>query len=208
MEETLVSRVEREEGRLKTGTRKEGEELTFSCLYPSCSSLRASRGNRDQVEGRPGPHQGKLLQNVILPESVLTVHRLAFEQTVEVKKQRNKSAFSSRPPSLARSPSLAETFHFLVFFFLVATNKTRIVKKVVPTDSFFNFFSPPSPPTMESLENGDVDEEELEALDERLELDYQIGEDLKERIIRESPCRRSGSDDAERRSRCWRVNPS
>ena len=36
---------------------------------------------------------------------------------------------------------------------------------------------------MESLEAGDVDEEELEALDERLELDYQIGEDLKERII-------------------------
>ncbi|KAL7411958.1 hypothetical protein BDY24DRAFT_115777 [Mrakia frigida] len=75
-------------------------------------------------------------------------------KTVEVKKQRNKT-----------------------------TNKTRIIKKVIPADSFFNFFSPPSPPTMESLEAGDVDEEELEALDERLELDYQIGEDLKERII-------------------------
>lgn len=67
-----------------------------------------------------------------------------------------------------------------------ATNKTRIVKKVVPTDSFFNFFSPPSPPSMESLEAGDIDEDELEALDERLELDYQVGEDLKERVIRES----------------------
>lgn len=65
--------------------------------------------------------------------------------TVEVKKQRNKT-----------------------------TNKTRVVKKTIPTDSFFNFFSPPSPPTMESLESGDVDEEELEALDERLELDYQV----------------------------------
>jgi hypothetical protein len=65
-----------------------------------------------------------------------------------------------------------------------ATNKTRIVKKVVPTDSFFNFFSPPSPPSMEALEAGDIDEDELEALDERLELDYQVGEDIKERVSR------------------------
>lgn len=66
--------------------------------------------------------------------------------------------------------------------YLLATNKTRVVKKVIPTDSFFNFFSPPSPPTMEALEAGEVDEEELEQLDERLELDYQIGEDIKERV--------------------------
>jgi nucleosome assembly protein 1-like 1 len=36
---------------------------------------------------------------------------------------------------------------------------------------------------MEALENQDVDEEELEELDERLEVDYQIGEDFKEKII-------------------------
>lgn len=64
-----------------------------------------------------------------------------------------------------------------------ATNKTRIVKKVVPNDSFFNFFSPPSPPSIEALEAGDIDEEELEILDEKLELDYQVGEDLKERVV-------------------------
>jgi hypothetical protein len=35
---------------------------------------------------------------------------------------------------------------------------------------------------MDDLEGGDVNEEELEALDEKLEIDYQIGEDLKERV--------------------------
>ena len=59
------------------------------------------------------------------------------------------------------------------------TNETRTVKRLVPTESFFNFFSPPKPPTDEEEE----DEEELDALEERLELDYQIGEDLKDRII-------------------------
>ncbi|WFC95629.1 histone chaperone [Malassezia brasiliensis] len=59
------------------------------------------------------------------------------------------------------------------------TNETRTVKRLVPTESFFNFFSPPKPPTDED----DEDDEELDALEERLELDYQIGEDLKDRII-------------------------
>jgi nucleosome assembly protein 1-like 1 len=36
---------------------------------------------------------------------------------------------------------------------------------------------------MEALENEDVDEAELEELDERLEVDYQLGEDFKEKII-------------------------
>ncbi|KAL8292133.1 hypothetical protein RQP46_001599 [Phenoliferia psychrophenolica] len=56
------------------------------------------------------------------------------------------------------------------------TNQTRIVKKAVPTDSFFSFFSPPSPP---SDDDSDIDDD----IDEKLELDYQIGEDLKERVI-------------------------
>jgi nucleosome assembly protein 1-like 1 len=37
---------------------------------------------------------------------------------------------------------------------------------------------------MEAMEEGNVDEEELEDLDEKLEMDYQIGEDLKERVSR------------------------
>ncbi|KAK8854886.1 hypothetical protein IAR55_003625 [Kwoniella newhampshirensis] len=63
------------------------------------------------------------------------------------------------------------------------TGRTRVIRKVVPTDSFFNFFKPPQPPTPESLEASDVDEDELEELDARLETDYQIGEDFKEKII-------------------------
>ncbi|KAK1927014.1 putative nucleosome assembly protein I [Papiliotrema laurentii] len=63
------------------------------------------------------------------------------------------------------------------------TGRTRTVKKVVNTDSFFNFFKPPQPPTPEALENDDVDEEELEELDARLEVDYQLGEEFKEKII-------------------------
>lgn len=58
-----------------------------------------------------------------------------------------------------------------------------MIRKVVPTDSFFNFFKPPQPPTPEDLESSEVDEDELEELDARLEVDYQIGEDFKEKII-------------------------
>ncbi|CAD6578077.1 MAG: hypothetical protein TREMPRED_002096 [Tremellales sp. Tagirdzhanova-0007] len=73
---------------------------------------------------------------------------------VEIKKQRNKTS-----------------------------GRTRVVRKVVPTDSFFNFFKPPQPPNPETLETDDIDEDELEELDARLETDYQIGEDFKEKII-------------------------
>ncbi|PWN46419.1 nucleosome assembly protein [Ceraceosorus guamensis] len=59
------------------------------------------------------------------------------------------------------------------------TNQTRTVKRSVPVESFFNFFSPPKPP-----KDDDADEEaDFDELDERLELDYQVGEDLKDRII-------------------------
>jgi len=57
------------------------------------------------------------------------------------------------------------------------TKQTRIIKKTVPTDSFFNFFSPPAPPAGD--EGEDVDEE----IEERLEIDYQLGEDIKEKLI-------------------------
>ena len=50
----------------------------------------------------------------------------------------------------------------------------------MPTESFFNFFNPPKPPKNGEIEDEDAD---LDELDERLELDYQIGEDLKDRII-------------------------
>ena len=65
----------------------------------------------------------------------------------------------------------------------LATGRTRTIRKVVPTDSFFNFFKPPAPPSAEALESADLDEDEMEELDARLELDYQLGEDFKEKII-------------------------
>lgn len=49
------------------------------------------------------------------------------------------------------------------------------MKKTIPCDSFFNFFAPPSPP--EDPEDADED------IEDRLELDYTIGEDIKEKLI-------------------------
>jgi nucleosome assembly protein 1-like 1 len=63
------------------------------------------------------------------------------------------------------------------------TNRTRLVKKAKPADSFFNFFQPPVPPADDALENGEIGEDELEEIEEKLEMDYQIGEDIKEKII-------------------------
>lgn len=45
----------------------------------------------------------------------------------------------------------------------------------MPTDSFFNFFSPPKPPAENEETSSDIEE--------RLELDYQLGEDIKEKLI-------------------------
>ncbi|KAL8670243.1 MAG: hypothetical protein Q9168_005207 [Polycauliona sp. 1 TL-2023] len=67
--------------------------------------------------------------------------------TVESKKQRNKN-----------------------------TKQTRVVKKTVPTESFFNFFDPPKAPSTD-------DDDAASDVEERLELDYQLGEDIKEKLI-------------------------
>jgi nucleosome assembly protein 1-like 1 len=62
------------------------------------------------------------------------------------------------------------------------TNRTRLVRKAHPAKSFFNFFSPPVSPSEEAIEAGEIGEEELDDLEERLEIDYQIGEDIKEKV--------------------------
>ncbi|KAI0472028.1 NAP-domain-containing protein [Xylariaceae sp. FL0804] len=59
------------------------------------------------------------------------------------------------------------------------TKQTRIVKKTVPTESFFNFFSPPKAPN----DDDDDDADAASDIEERLELDYQLGEDIKEKLI-------------------------
>ena len=79
--------------------------------------------------------------------------------------------------------ALVYVFEQIGSLHILATGRTRVIKKVVPTDSFFNFFKPPQPPTPEALEAEDVDEDELEELDARLETDYQLGEEFKEKII-------------------------
>lgn len=58
------------------------------------------------------------------------------------------------------------------------TKQTRVVKRTVPTESFFNFFTPPKPPT----EEDEMDDASSD-IEERLELDYQLGEDIKEKLI-------------------------
>jgi len=81
---------------------------------------------------------------------------------VESKKQRNKSK-SCRVAYMEVTNEDPDT------------KQTRVVKKTVPTESFFNFFAPPAAP-----EDEDEVEEDIE---ERLELDYQLGEDIKEKLI-------------------------
>lgn len=51
-----------------------------------------------------------------------------------------------------------------------------MVKKTVPTESFFNFFDPPKAPSAD-------DDDAASDVEERLELDYQLGEDIKEKLI-------------------------
>ncbi|ODV69030.1 NAP-domain-containing protein [Hyphopichia burtonii NRRL Y-1933] len=71
------------------------------------------------------------------------------------------------------------------------TKQTRTIEKLTPTESFFNFFDPPKPPKIkeeeqeeEAKEEDEEDEEdEDEDLEARLELDYQLGEEIKDRLI-------------------------
>ncbi|KEY66547.1 hypothetical protein S7711_08050 [Stachybotrys chartarum IBT 7711] len=59
------------------------------------------------------------------------------------------------------------------------TKQTRVVKKTVPTESFFRFFSPPKAPN----DDDEDDDEVASHIEELLELDYQLGEDIKEKLI-------------------------
>jgi nucleosome assembly protein 1-like 1 len=59
------------------------------------------------------------------------------------------------------------------------TNKVREVKRTVPAETFFTFFNPPQVPA----DGEELDEEEAEGLDAKLEADYELGEEFKEKII-------------------------
>lgn len=57
------------------------------------------------------------------------------------------------------------------------TNRTRVVKKTVPAETFFSFFTTVQEPS-------DDDESELaEETRDRIELDYVLGEEFKEKIV-------------------------
>lgn len=84
---------------------------------------------------------------------------------IESKKQRNKSELSVCGNADGPHADIAAD-----------TKQTRIVKKTIPTPSFFDFFNPASPPEDEEEE---IDEE----IEAKLELDYQLGEDIKEKLI-------------------------
>lgn len=86
---------------------------------------------------------------------------------VESKKQRNKS----------KSISGCD-LHVPLLKTVIDTKQTRVVKKTIPTPSFFDFFNPAAPPS------DDDDEEEIDDdIEAKLELDYQLGEDIKEKLI-------------------------
>lgn len=68
------------------------------------------------------------------------------------------------------------------------TKQTRTIEKLTPTESFFNFFDPPEAPKTNDEEQVEEDEEaedeeEDDDLEARLELDYQLGEEIKDRLI-------------------------
>ena len=66
------------------------------------------------------------------------------------------------------------------------TKQTRTIEKLTPTESFFNFFDPPKPPTEETEEGEDEEEEDEEGEDDleaRLQLDYHIAEEIKDKLI-------------------------
>ncbi|KAG8768301.1 hypothetical protein FRC12_005659 [Ceratobasidium sp. 428] len=83
-------------------------------------------------------------------------------KTIEIKKQRNKS-----------------------------TNRTRLIRRTQTVPSFFDFFAPPLPTSTDpdliasgqAVDADELSEGGLDQLGEKLEVDYQVGEDLKERVI-------------------------
>lgn len=60
------------------------------------------------------------------------------------------------------------------------TKQVRTIEKITPIESFFNFFDPPK---MTANEDAGDDEEEFDDLEERLALDYSIGEQIKDKLI-------------------------
>eukprot|EP00158_Paraphelidium_tribonemae_P002900 Partr_v1_DN25769_c0_g1_i1_m74702 putative Nucleosome assembly protein len=63
------------------------------------------------------------------------------------------------------------------------SKQTRVIKKTVPNETFFTFFSPPQMPKEEDEEEEEYDEEEAEQLQGAIQYDYELGEHLREHIV-------------------------
>ena len=96
---------------------------------------------------------------------------------VETKKQRHKGKRNFYIDSISGIYSLFLIYnsHIYITTYIIAlgTNKTRVVKRTVAAETFFAFFHPPSFPD----DNTELDEEEAEGLDAKLEVDYETGKE-------------------------------
>eukprot|EP00088_Acartia_fossae_P036852 TRINITY_DN38040_c0_g1_i2.p1 TRINITY_DN38040_c0_g1~~TRINITY_DN38040_c0_g1_i2.p1 ORF type:complete len:189 (+),score=30.67 TRINITY_DN38040_c0_g1_i2:408-974(+) len=59
------------------------------------------------------------------------------------------------------------------------TNRTRVIKRQVPQESFFTFFSPPTMPDQTDT----MPLEEIQERRENLDSDFDLGEDLRTKIV-------------------------
>ncbi|KAL6950951.1 hypothetical protein ACO0QE_000234 [Hanseniaspora vineae] len=64
-----------------------------------------------------------------------------------------------------------------------ATKQIREIKKIIPVESFFNFFDPPKIPNPEEDDDEEEQDDEDEELESRLALDYALGEEFKDKLI-------------------------
>ncbi|ANB13576.1 histone chaperone NAP1 [Sugiyamaella lignohabitans] len=63
------------------------------------------------------------------------------------------------------------------------TKATRTIEKTIPAESFFGFFSPPKSPGLDDDDEEGEEEEDIEDIEQLLEVDYQLGEEIKEKLI-------------------------
>lgn len=116
---------------------------------------------KSYIYGQEVDYSGEFVYDVSMGTTIQWKEDKDLTKEFEIKKQRNKSAFSTFPP-----------IPLLTFFSPSDNNRTRLIRKARQVDSFFDFFSPPT--------NDLEDEDEME---HRITVDYSIGEDLKEKVF-------------------------
>ena len=69
-----------------------------------------------------------------------------------------------------------------VTYISMLTGIAGVTYSVVREKSFFDFFSPPMPPTEDDIKYGRMDENKFVAIEDRLEVDYQIAGDMVQKV--------------------------